>query len=79
MASGKRKRRYSRQEVLDMIANDSESEGPNFENDSDMSDGSSDDDYSQHTLSNQSSRTATPVQVENSGVYLKILWCFYLV
>ena len=51
MASNKRKRSYTSQQVLELIVNDSDSDFSDIEYDSDMSNNVSDSDYSESTVS----------------------------
>jgi hypothetical protein len=77
MASAKRKRSYTCSQVLDMLANDSDSEGIDYEYDSDIhvSDDGSESDLSEHTLSEPSTRSQTPIVGVDSGkFYISLLF-----
>lgn len=86
MASSRGKRSYSRQEVLDIVFNDSESEGLNSELDSDENSESSEDEMSESFVSSQSSRPQTPSENTESGMFIFIfdlvwskMWYIYSV
>jgi hypothetical protein len=71
MASSKRKRSYTRQQVLDLVINDSGSENNDIAYDSDMLNDDSDSDYSESTVSLRSQTPQSVVQTEESGKYFR--------
>lgn len=66
MASDNKRRRYTCQQALDFIVNDSDSEGPYVESDSEMTDLSND---ARNSPSERSSVTVTPAISESSGMF----------